>query len=1233
MAKVRSFMAGIVGACWFAGFAYVACQEAATANTRENAGDTAEFFEKRVRPVLAENCFSCHGEELQMAGLRLDSRQAILKGRENGHIVVKPGDPENSPLIRAIRHRGEIKMPPTGRLSEEEIQVITEWVRMGVPWPEEAATAPNSDAREFFEEHIRPILVDRCYACHTDSASGGFRLDSRESLLRGGSRGPAIIPGKPEESLLIRAVSRIDSNLMMPLVGEKLSDQEIANLKAWISMGAPWPESSLAQAGRKIGAQTKVHWSFQPVKASAIPEVKNEAWVKTPVDAFILAKLENKALAPSPPADPRALIRRAYYDLIGLPPTPKEVEAFRANPSPEAFAEIVDRLLTSPQYGERWGRHWLDVARYGETKGYTTVGLPEELRYPFAYTYRDWVIRAFNEDIPYDQFLTYQIAADYLVKGEDKRDLAALGFLTLGRRVQNNIHEIIDDRLDVVFRGTQALTIGCARCHDHKYDPIPTKDYYSLYGVFASTEEKTLPLVASHTEVEPFNAFERERQTREKKMKEFLKAKRAALLPRFRQQVGEYLVAAHAAEMLRVPANAIKLHLVMVERWRSYLEKTRQEFHPVFGPWNAFATLLEQDFAAKAPALAAEFSSGQGREKRANPLVAKLFAGRPPNSLQEVAERYGRLFNELDVTWKSTAEPRTDPAEEELRQVLYGQDSPTNVPEEATKPGQHSIATFLDEPSHDELDALKRSLLRWSFSASAPPHALVLVDAPEPNKPRVFIRGKPDTLGEEVPRQFLVALVGAKREPFKQGSGRLELARAIANRHNPLTARVLVNRVWLWLFGAGLVRTPSDFGLRSEPPSHSELLDYLAQRFMDEGWSVKKLVRLIVLSSVYQQSSEDNPQHRLVDPENRLLWRMNRRRLDFESLRDSLLFASGNLDTKMGGRSVDLTEQPFSGRRTVYGFIDRDNLPAMMRAFDFAAPETHSPQRINTTVPQQALFMMNSPFVIEQARSLAKRAEVGGPSDTDSGIRSLYRVVFQRDPSSEEIMLAQRFLGAGKIEGPESAVSKPQVWYYGFGEFDEQAKRVRSFEPFPHWTGESWQGGSDLPVPKLGRALLKAEEGHPGPDAQHAVIRRWVAPRDGEVSIVGTLTQPPSFATAAIAGDGVRGRIISSRWGELGSWLVHNGFTETSIEQIEVKRGDTLDFVVDCRTNPYYDSFAWAPTIRLVEPPQKEAAEEVMEWSAANDFAGPSKKIPEALTSWEKYAQVLMMSNEFIFLD
>jgi mono/diheme cytochrome c family protein len=751
------------------------------------------------------------------------------------------------------------------------LSLVCLWAAFAAP---AAAAAADPAALEFFEKKVRPVLADNCFACHgPDKQKSGLRLDSAANIRKGGDSGPAVAPSAPEKSLLLKAVRQTDADLKMPPKG-KLKEAEIADLATWIKMGAAWPADEAASLGPE-----KTHWAFQPVKPPAVPPDQN------PIDALITAKLNEKGLSLSPPADRAILIRRLTIDLHGLPPTPAEIDDYVNDTEPNADSKLVDRLLASPRYGERWGRHWLDVARYADSKGYV---FQEERKYPFAFTYRDYVIRSFNEDKPYDRFIVEQLAADRLDLGDDKRPLAALGFLTLGRRFLNSQPDIIDDRIDVTCRGLLGLTVTCARCHDHKFDPIPAQDYYSLYGVFASSiEPKDLPLIETPHETAALRKYETEFAKRKAEVSAYCKVKQDTMVSLSR-----------AVAML----------------------SPRLDARVFYCP------------AALGP----------------NP-VEKL----PP-------EKFDRLLNRAD---------------------------------------------------RDKLRGLVKKVESFQAnSPAAPPRAMALADAPQPVRPHVFLRGNPGNPGPEVPRQFLAVLAGPNRKPFRNGSGRLDLAKAIADPQNPLTARVFVNRVWALHFGKPLVGTPSDFGVRSDPPTNPELLDYLADRFVKDGWSIKQLHHLILLSDAYRQRSDDRPDCAKIDPEDRLVWKFNRQRLDLEALRDSMLTISGKLDGTMGGPSVDLLAQPFIPRRTVYGFIDRQNLPGLYRTFDFASPDTHAPQRYTTTVPQQALFLMNSPFAVQQAKAVVARPDVAGTSQRELRIEALYRLLYGRPPTAEEIELGERFV-------------------------------------------------------------------------------------------------------------------------------------------------------------------------------------------------------------------------------
>lgn len=844
----------------------------------------------------------------------------------------------------------------------------------------------------FFEKHVRPVLVEQCQSCHgAKKQMGGLRLDSRAALLSGGDNGPVLIAGAPEKSLLIEAVRQTGERKMPPK--GKLKPEQIEALALWIKSGAHWPDVKVASTGDAW----KKHWAFQPVVAKTAPKIPNpNPEIRNPIDAFVAAKRESVGLHGSPEADRRTLLRRLSFDLIGLPPTPEEVERVLNAPEPDWYEREVERLLASPQHGERWGRHWLDVARYADTKGYVFF---EEAPFPWAWTYRDYVIRSLNEDRPFDRFVVEQLAADQLDLSADRRPLAALGFLTLGGRFMNNVHDILDDRIDVVTRGLLGLTVSCARCHDHKFDPVPTRDYYSLYGVFASSADPPVPPEF----IEPVASPEREKflkelEAREQKLADFLESKRKALVEGARKRAAEYLLAVHAArdmpdtQEFMLLADGNDLNPTMINRWRAQLRRSLRTGEPVFALWHVLSALPEKEFAALAKGLTKQPPGN------VHARVRTAFAEKPPKTIQDAAKVYGELLN------------AAGPADGPLWEALHGPDAAAHV-----QPGQISELELLpDRPAQGELQKFRNAAQQWRVSGpGAPPRAMVTRDLPKPVEPRVFVRGNPGNLGDFVPRQFLGALAGEQRKPFQHGSGRLELARAIIDPQNPLTARVFVNRVWIQHFGRGLVATAGDFGLRSEPPSHPELLDWLAHRFVADGWSVKALHREIVLSATYRQKSDDNPALRKIDPENVLLWRYPRRRLDYEALRDALLAVSGRLEPRIGGPSVQDTLSAAANRRTLYGHLDRLNVPGLLRTFDFPSPDATSPQRAETTVPQQALFLMNSPFARDCAVRITGRSDVAGGKENKDKIDRLYKHLYGRAATAEEIALGVEYLGTG----------------------------------------------------------------------------------------------------------------------------------------------------------------------------------------------------------------------------
>ncbi|MCE9563395.1 MAG: PSD1 and planctomycete cytochrome C domain-containing protein [Planctomycetes bacterium] len=870
-----------------------------------------------------------------------------------------------------------------------------------------APPKPTPEQIEFFEKKVRPILADHCYTCHgPKKQNGGLRLDTVAGIKAGADDGPVLVPGDPAKSRLLKSVRHEGDFKMPPKMA--LPAEAVATLTEWVKAGAAIP----AETATTVTNDPRKHWAFQPVKLVAAPDVPNpKQETRNEIDRFILTKLAGAKLEPAPLADRRTLIRRAYFDLTGLPPGADEIEAFVKDASPKAWEAVIDRLLASPQYGQRWGRYWLDLARYADTKGYV---FNEDRNFPFAYTYRDYVIRSLNEDKPYDQFVTEQLAADRLPLGADKRPLAALGFLTLGRRFLSNTHDIIDDRIDVVTRGLMGLSVGCARCHDHKFDPIPTADYYSLYGIFASTTEpKDLPLIGEVVRTPEVIAFEKEVEKREADYKAELQKRYTTTLKKLRDPstVADYIRGVIDAR--KIPEAQLQnfvrerdLTPHVLGRWRAFLSQQFKQWSPVYGPLSILADVPDIDFPEKS----AELLEGMTKNPKTppNPLVLDALTARKLKSFRAAAEAVASVI---------TAAPPTGEQTKEQVEVfkVWGPGGPLDIPITDFDKIQNRADRDALTASQKKIDAFKAA------SPFAPPRAHVLNDKPAPFQSYVFLRGNPGNHGANVPRQS-PEIATPNRKPFTDGSGRLELAKAIVSADNPLTARVMVNRVWVGHFGQGLVRTPSDFGVRSDAPSHPELLDWLAVQFVKEGWSLKKLHKLMMTSAAYQRSSLVSAEAFKLDTDNKLLSHQNRRRLDFEAMRDSFLLVSSKLDLMAEGKPVDLFKAPFSTRRSIYGLIDRTNFPGTMRAFDVASPDTHSPQRFQTTAPQQALFLMNSPFVTEQAKHLATRTDVMMAKTPTEKVTLLYRLALSRNPTKAELALALEFTAE---EDPKAAFG---VW-------------------------------------------------------------------------------------------------------------------------------------------------------------------------------------------------------------
>jgi mono/diheme cytochrome c family protein len=739
-------------------------------------------------------------------------------------------------------------------------------------------------ADDFFEAKIRPVLVKNCFACHTSAQSGGLRLDSREAMLKGGRTGPAIVAGDPEHSLLLEAVRQEHARVKMPPSG-KLDDGDIANLSEWIRDGAKWPKGTEPLPEYKLTAAQKSFWSFQPVQEREPPKSAVPRWSGTAVDRFVYDRLAQKGFTPAGKASKLVLIRRATYDLTGLPPTPAEIDAFLADQSPKAFEKLVDRLLASPAYGERWGRHWLDVARYADTSGCNS-----DFPIPAAYRYRNWVIDAFNRDMPYDEFLREQIAGDLLPSKTDderKSKIIATGYLAISRRFgsgANEFHLTIDDTIDNIGKGMLGLTVSCARCHDHKFDPIPTRDYYSLYGILNSTK-----YAFPGTEVQPHP-------------KDFVS--------------------------LGTPAQT------------EALQKYQAEIYDLYKKYRELQ--LEK-----------------------------------PKGTRPVAD--------ID---KEMAEIKQKIAERQR-----------NAPKGETA---------------------------YAVSEGTPGNA------------RIMRVGDPKSLGPEAPRTFLTVLGGEPLPKDENGSGRLELAGWIANEKNPLTARVMVNRIWEHHFGKGLVSTSNDFGFRGSAPTHPELLDYLAAKFVESGWSVKAMHRMIMLTEAYQMASTWNPKAAATDARNESLWRFDRRRLDAEEIRDAMLATSGALDpTPAAGHPFPpevewhyTQHKPFiavyeTNHRSVYLMQQRIKKQPFLETFDGADPNASTGSRAQSTTGLQALFMMNDPFAFDQADKLAVRVGMAYNSDSER-VTYAFRLLYGRKPTPEEILTSSAYLRKARAAMDQTKLPEDQ---------------------------------------------------------------------------------------------------------------------------------------------------------------------------------------------------------------
>jgi hypothetical protein len=1078
--------------------------------------------------------------------------------------------------------------------------------------PDTEAARPSAEAAEFFNRKIRPLLTARCLECHGGAKQkGGLRLDSPAAFAAGGDSGVAVVPGKPDESLLIEAI-RYASDLKMP-PKSKLPAEEIALFVRWVEAGAIWPkgdspvpERPMEKTAASVTDEDRAFWAFQPIAAPAIPPVRNTTWPKSPLDHFVLARLEASGLSPAPPADRRTLIRRATLDLTGLPPTPAEVDAFLTDGSEDAFARVVDRLLASPHYGERWGRHWLDIARYADSNG-----LDENLAYANAFRYRDYVVAAFNNDKPFDRFLHEQLAGDLLPPTEDLAELSeritATGFLSLGGKMLAEDDpvkmqmDIIDEQVDTIGRALLGLTVGCARCHDHKFDPLPQEDYYSLAGIFKSTRTMENFTVVARWQERPLAlpAAVKERDARQKQIDaekaeiaRIVERSNADLVRTARRQTGRLLLAAaargeldelvrsrparggdpklqdeagvvqieaedylrgnvlkdrenygkgigvlvnrgeqpnfaeyefhvetaglfqfelryaaaearptrlyvngqlvkndaagrttgswypdsqtwflegffrlkagtnvvrlenakvfpHIDRLLLFPARDVAEALpaeaflseegsaesaakaAFIGQWAHYLARTKNDADSVFAVWH--------EFVAASPRFRLAGANGTGANAAAPPEAPRESGGEPsaiahairerlladprPETLEQLAARYEELFREAEPAEvpanepKKTAEaePAPDVVRNAIRTVIQDKHGPIAIPSQSE--ALYPAAVIADlKGRRDQLKSHEEALPRF-------PEAMAVSEG-KPENLRVHLRGSHLTLGPETPRRFPRVLAGDNQPALDAAqSGRLQFARWLTAPENPLTSRVIANRLWLWHFGEGIVRSPDNFGRLGERPAQPKLLDYLAGELVRRGWSLKSLHRLILLSATYAMSTTYDERAAAIDPENRLLWRMHRRRLEAEAIRDSILAVAGTLDPTMGGSLLPTANRAYvtstasvnprvyeSLRRSIYLPVVRSALYNVFQAFDFADPSTLSGRRDTTTVAPQALFMLNSAFILEQTKVLARGLLADDRLDDAGRIGQLYVSALSRPPTDEETARGLAFI-------------------------------------------------------------------------------------------------------------------------------------------------------------------------------------------------------------------------------
>ena len=950
------------------------------------------------------------------------------------------------------------------------------------------AQIPAEDL-EHFESKIRPVLAERCYQCHgadPERIRGGLALVDAAGVRAGGDSGAVVVPGVPDDSLLIEAI-RYEGVLQMPPDG-RLPASVVADFERWVTRGARDPRVSdtpVVATGAESGeaydfGPGRDHWAFRAIGRPEPPAVQSETWVRGSIDRFILARLEADGLSPVAPAEKRQLLRRVTFDLTGLPPTQTEIDAFLRDSRPDAYERVVDRLLASPRYGERWGRHWLDVARYADSNG-----LDENVAHRNAFRYRDWVIEAFNSDKPYDQFVQEQIAGDLLPAASDVErfaHLTATGFLALGAKVlaeqdvDKMLIDIVDEQVNVVGRAFLAEPVGCARCHDHKFDPIPTADYYALAGIMRST--KTMggdnsrwverPL-ANEATVEAYEAAQELVEEAEEAVSEIVDEQNEVLRWPRRQALAAYLLAAEEVypgwsddeQANRVALNEVAkiaerdgLEAAVLERWVQAFYRYRQgppvqgdapNPSVVFEIWDAYAATDPATYEQVTKDLRTLIAS---EKVLIAPLTRSLVRGPAPRSLEEVAWRYATLFGVIEIAWDEHLQRlaledeedltpldfRLPREQEELRRLVYG--------------GRLCILCLPQTREErlypadvvSELVGLRAVVKeREDASPPRPPYAMSVEEEEETVDLPIHIRGSHLNLADTPqPRGFLrVTDHIVPPPPIPAGaSGRLELARWITHPEHPLTARVMANRIWHWHFGRGLVDTPSNFGTTGSAPTNVDLLDWLARRFVESGWSMKMLHREILLSSTYRLSTDYSEVNAAVDQSNLLHWRMNRRRLEVEPIRDALLHLAGSLDLTMGGRVEEYNPRGYvfsegstfgrfdfyvSPRRSVYMPVVRNAIYDIFAGFDFGNASDSVGGRPSTVVPSQALLMMNSEFVETQAAAFARRTMARPSADATGRIRVAFIEAYGRPATQQEVEDSLAFLDEMRTAAPAGA--------------------------------------------------------------------------------------------------------------------------------------------------------------------------------------------------------------------